>query len=185
MMKDKRSTKQRSAEQWRSVPIPGFEASYQVSDLGRVRSLDRITRNGHRLKGKILRQSLKNGRPCVTLSVDGALAWREVPVLVALAFLGPRPATAVICHYDDVKTNNRARNLRYDSQLANMADKARNGHGLEGARNHQAKLRGKDVRRIRELLASGATLADLGRTYGVCSQAIHNIKTRKTWKHIP
>ena len=32
-------------------PIEGLEGKYEVSNLGRVRSIDRISSNGHKLKG--------------------------------------------------------------------------------------------------------------------------------------
>lgn len=48
-----------SDERW--VPIEGYEGMYEVSDLGQVRSLDRVVpdryRGQRRLRGRVLRQS--------------------------------------------------------------------------------------------------------------------------------
>ena len=43
------------------------------------------------------------------------------------AFVGPAPDGMVICHYNDIKTDNRLENLRYDTQYANGQDRIRNG----------------------------------------------------------
>ena len=36
-------------------PVVGYEGLYEVSSLGNVRSLDKITADGRRIKGKILK----------------------------------------------------------------------------------------------------------------------------------
>jgi hypothetical protein len=47
-------------------------------------------------------------------------------VMVAFAFLGRRKKGMHICHYDDIKTNNRLDNLRYDTVSNNRKDMYRN-----------------------------------------------------------
>lgn len=116
-------------EEWR--PVLGYEGFYEVSDLGRVRSLDRVvhSRNGrsYRMTGRILAMTRSGGRPTVTLSVDGAQRLCQVGVLVLEAFVGPCPPGLQCCHWDDDPTNNVPRNLRWDTPAANMADMLRNG----------------------------------------------------------
>ena len=46
--------------------------------------------------------------------------------LVMQVFVGLPKEYEVVCHADDVKTNNHISNLRYDTQLENMLDKVRN-----------------------------------------------------------
>jgi hypothetical protein len=56
-------------------------------------------------------------------------------VLVAEAFLGPRPVSDVridICHGDNDPYNNRLSNLRYDTHQANQEQMARDGRGNAG-----------------------------------------------------
>lgn len=119
-------------ETWRD--IPGWEGEYQVSDLGRVRSVDRITANGARRRGKTLSlnragkyYSEGRGYWHVALSRDGKAHHFNVHTLVAAAFLGPRPDDAVVCHNDDDPFNNEATNLRYDTYGANLRDSVKAG----------------------------------------------------------
>jgi NUMOD4 motif len=44
-------------ERW--LPVVGYEGYYEVSNLVRVRSLDRITCRGHKIKGALLHQYLQ------------------------------------------------------------------------------------------------------------------------------
>ena len=47
-------------------------------------------------------------------------------VAVMQTFVGYPEKGQVICHYDDVKTNNQLSNLRYDTMKANGLDRIRN-----------------------------------------------------------
>lgn len=53
-----------------------------------------------------------------------------------------------------------------------------------GARHLSARLTEADVRDIRSRVAAGEPQAAVSRAYGVTPQAIHNIVTRKTWRHV-
>jgi hypothetical protein len=116
-------------EQWR--PVPGFEGSYEVSDHGRVRSVDRLVpyRDGNhrRRKGQILAGRLDpDGRPTVSLRKSPPYRAR-VQRLVLEAFVGPAPEGTVCCHNDGDPTNNRLSNLRWDTMTANQLDAVRHG----------------------------------------------------------
>jgi hypothetical protein len=78
-------------------PIEGFERLYEVSNLGRVRSLDRLVHQVNRwgpmaslYRGRVLISSVaSNGYLQVTLSKGGASHQRHPHSLMARAFLGP------------------------------------------------------------------------------------------------
>lgn len=102
-------------EIWKDVV--GYEGYYQVSNLGRVRSLDRIASNGRKIKGKILSAKVNTPPyyPRVSLSVNGKMKLVQVHRLVAQAFVyNPDPEHKTqVGHKDESRTNNRADNLEW------------------------------------------------------------------------
>ncbi len=82
---------------------------------------------------------------------------RMVHLLMLEAFVGPRPAGPVACHANDIKTDNRLSNLRWDTPSSNWDDRRRNGRtsGKKGEQHPMAKLTESDVRDIRSLDARG------------------------------
>lgn len=122
-------------EEWRDVP--GYEGAYQVSDLGRVRSLDRVTPDGRNLKGRVLKQQPgSNGYLKVELSQLGEVRTYYIHTGVAAAFIGPRPLGLQVCHNDEVGTHNQLRNLRYDTRSENAKDIVRSGRHHEARKTH-------------------------------------------------
>lgn len=117
-------------EKWK--PVPGFEEYYEVSDLGRVRSFDRVAtkRTGviYRRKGRMMKQyPYPSGHLMVRLSVNSNQRLWRVHRLVMLAFVGPCPDGMEVCHNNGNPADNRLENLRYDTHQANMLE--RNDHG--------------------------------------------------------
>jgi hypothetical protein len=116
-------------EQWK--PVLGYESAYEVSSLGRVRSLPReVIRNDHKLtiNGKIRALKIdEHGRPCVSLWVNGQERTRKVCQLVAESFIGPRPKGLVVCHNDGNPANNIPDNLRWDTLRSNRLDDIKHG----------------------------------------------------------
>lgn len=113
-------------EVWKD--IKGFEKFYQVSNLGRVRSLDRVVEmsDGRRRKerGQILKPRVKTNRGgylSVVLRKAGTRKDFTVHQLVALAFVpNPDPETLTqINHKDEDKTNNKPSNLEWCTQEYN------------------------------------------------------------------
>ncbi|MFC4373261.1 NUMOD4 motif-containing HNH endonuclease [Nocardia halotolerans] len=127
-------------EEWR--PVPGFEETYEVSNTGQVRSVDRevTCRNGdiqHR-KGRLRKGVLdKNGYPRVRLHSGGHGHSRYVHRLVLEAFRGEPPFPGVDgCHNDGDPTNNRVENLRWDTHSSNMYDVAKHGNHYQANKTH-------------------------------------------------
>jgi len=115
-------------ERWLPVPVPGFERYYEVSDLGRIRSLDRMvpTRGaGMRLSpGRILKGgTYKDGHKHLVLSAEGRRHASTVHRLVMLAFVGPRPEGMEIRHLNGIPDDNRVTNLAYGTALENAEDR--------------------------------------------------------------
>jgi hypothetical protein len=116
-----------SVEKWLSVR--GYSGSYEVSNLGRVRSVDRenINRNGVRriLRGKLLSLSLDGeGYAQVSLLRGGVERKARVHRLVAEAFLLNEAALPLVDHRDRNRGDNSVPNLRWASFSLNRRNTA-------------------------------------------------------------
>lgn len=127
-------------EEWR--PVVGFEDYYEVSSLGRVRSLDRLVGTGpggnskRLLPGRVLSAGSGTHYRNVSLKVNKVATTRTVHTLVAEAFLGPRPEGHDVCHNNGDRHDNRAENLRYDSHAVNQRDQLAHGTHALASRTH-------------------------------------------------
>lgn len=175
-----------TAEEWR--PIPGYEGYYEVSSVGRVRSLSRISthRNGtrRRVAGRLLKPWVSNqGYPTVSLFREDGRRSVAVHRLVALAFIGPRPEGLEVCHNDGVKTNAKVGNLRYDTRQANIADRRLHGGQPIGSEVPNAKLTEAEARKI-IALRGRVPLGVLADRFGVAKSTICRIQKGRRWGHL-
>ena len=108
-------------EIWRD--IEGYEGMYQVSNEGRVRSLDRtITfKDGRKriFKGQILKQQLANNYNKVDLQINKYKHSFNVHRLVAAAFIPNPENLSDVNHKDENKLNNKCSNLEWISHIDN------------------------------------------------------------------
>jgi len=111
-------------EEWR--PVVGYEGAYEVSDQGRVRSLERRVRLVTRQAGeptrlvspRVLRPGpMASGHLSVAIGKGNS---RLVHQLVLEAFVGPRPIGWDSLHLDHNPANNALSNLRYGTRSENL-----------------------------------------------------------------
>lgn len=177
-------------EEWRDVI--GYEGSYRVSDLGRVKSLTRIINGVHGVRSRIKNGRILvlckdvNGYSIVNLHLDGQRTMQRVHKLVLSAFDRCRPEGLECNHIDGVKTNNNLNNLEWVTRSENALHACRVlGKGV-GELNAMSVLTEKQVTGIREKYKTGKfTQTDLGRIYSVSSKLIWQIVNRVNWRHIP
>lgn len=168
-------------EVWR--PISGYEGAYEVSSLGRVRSLTRALPSGRRWNGRVRSlHSTWSGHLNVRLTQGGR--WLLVHRLVLEAFSGPCPTGMEACHNNGNPADNRIENLRWDTRKANNADKIRHGRSLRGSENNLAKLCAGDIDRVRDLSRFGITGRNIAAHFSVTPANISSILKGKTWAHI-
>lgn len=155
-------------ETWVAIPsAPGYE----VSDAGRVRSLDRVAQRRSRwggtcymtMRGRVLKPWLDaNGYPVVYLCTPSNPRWAvNVHRIVAEAFLEAVPGKEFVNHKDGVKTNGAAGNLEWCTREENMAHAYATGL-CEPARPVLA-ISGDTVRRYESAKAACADFGGLSK----------------------
>ena len=173
------------AEEWR--PANGYEGVYEISNLGRLKRVGKAP--GARV-GHILATLLDgHGYAFNVLCRDGVGHRFSIHVLVAAAFIGPRPEGYDINHLDGNPLNNAVTNLEYatrsDNNIHSYHVLHRTHGGAKGVRNSGAKLTETQVRKIHRLFATGRyTQSELGRMFNVTHVTVHRIVHGKGWKHL-
>ena len=172
-------------ELWKS--ISGYEGLYEVSNIGRIKSVRRIGYKGRIVPERILKQNPDSyGYPIVGLHKDGKSKTRTVHRLVAEAFI-PNPLHfKEVIHKDENKWNNCVDNLEWCTTQYNLTY----GHRLDcarGERSHLHKLTKEQIAEIKVTCVKGDPnfgYSALGRKYGVSHTAIEYAVKNKTWKHL-
>lgn len=166
------------SELW--VGIQGYEGFYQVSNLGRVRSVTRWSVNNggrQRLVGRIMRLGVNNpGYLFVFLCRDGRPKVHSVSRLVALAFI-PNPSyLPQVNHKDGQRTNNHAFNLEWVTNGQNQ--KHSYAMGLHKPRG-QSKTTPEQRKEIRRRRRAGDSLRVIASDFGLGKETIRQIGLRK------
>lgn len=162
--------------------IEGYEGLYQVSNLGRIKSLERYVWNRFSyilVKERILKQSNdKYGYCIISLNKNNKGKVFKVHRLVAQAFIPNSLNAPQVNHKDEDKKNNYVDNLEWcDSKYNNTY-----GTRIERiVRNRENKLSKKQVM---EIYTSNLKNKELAQKYNVCTTTIGYIKTGKIWKNI-
>jgi hypothetical protein len=171
-----------SSEIWK--PVPGYEGCYEVSNLGNVRSLDRIIpwkNSTRRIKGKMCSQpteghnGYKTVRVCRNWITKGWLTHR----LVAEVFVPNPENKPVVNHKDGNKENNAAINLEWVTHSENAQHVYTLGRrkSTAGTANGNARLTDIQLQQIKKRYATGNVTQDqLAYEYGVCKDTI--------WRHV-
>ncbi len=166
-----------SSEIWKA--IPGYEGAYEVSNLGRVRSRDRLVRVGHgafrTLRGRVLRPAPGRTGLCVVVGKGNT---RQVHSLVAAAFIGPRPPAADVRHLDGDPTNNCATNLAYGTRSENNRDVVYHG---------RRRLSVEQVRQLRARAAFGFAYGEryqIALAWGVNPGTVYHALSGKQYSHV-
>ena len=125
-------------EIWKPIVIEkdcvvyNYEGLYEVSSMGRVRSLDRVDSLGREAKGKVLKLGINNkGYLFVGLCKNGKVKTFQVHRLVATMFIPNPDNLPVVNHKNETKTDNRAENLEWCTNKYNANYGTRNERASE------------------------------------------------------
>lgn len=164
--------------------VPGHEGRYSVTSHGRVFS--HFYRHDHRTV-ELSQMTHPEGYKRVKFPLGYPGSHIKVHRLVAMAF-HPNPNNLPqVNHIDGNKGNNHYLNLEWTDNSGNQRHAFATGLQSErkGEAHNMHKLTDDDVRKIRQLLASGRhTQFDIGKMFGVSNFCISDIKRGKTWTHI-
>lgn len=165
-------------EQW--LPVPGFEELYEVSDLGRVRSL--CPRRGDGImRGYVDRYGYRT----VLLTRERTAKRYKVHRLVCHAFNGPPPEGLFCGHNNGDPSDNRATNLRWLTRSENSKDMVRHGRHVAvrnltpgvgcGTANPSAKYSDETIAAIRADRETGMSIRALAHKHGVSRAHVHHV----------
>lgn len=175
--------------------ILGYEGKYQISNIGRCRSYAHFGNSAQkryntglikRLKEpKILKNCLNsNGYYEVSLvNNDGIVKNKYIHTLVAETFIG-EVLGKVVCHLNDVKTDNRMENLFIGTHQNNKDHAIFNNKTVVGSKHKNSKIKEKDVIDIFIKYSYGIKKASIARIYGLSKTQVGRILEKKSWRHV-
>jgi len=169
-------------ENWKQ--INGFIGKYEISNLGRVKSLARVTPHGHHKKERILKNTLLNtGYYQVNLYSNKGPVKKALHRLIATAFLPNPDNKPYINHIDGNPRNNSLNNLEWCNASENQIHAMATGLNKRGVDHGKAKLNIDDVVFIRTF-RSLYSWVDLSKIFKVDPKTIRDAFYAKSWKHI-
>ena len=173
--------------------IEGYDGAYQVSNMGRVKSVARLTTrlnqfgvHEYRIPEKVLRQRMgTSGYLCVNLHHDGKQVTEMIHRLVALHFCKGYADGMTVNHIDEVKTNNRADNLEWVTQKENN----NHGTGIARRKKHpkevvQMSLTGEVIRTFPSLKEAAKAVNRDPTRIGHCCHGRKKTAAGFKWKFI-
>ncbi len=179
------------SEIWK--PIKSFEGYYDISNHGRVRSLDRLTKYKlifeRKYFGGIKPLQIYSGYYYIKLNKNGIYKNPKIHRLVAEMFIPNPQNKKMVNHLDGNKLNNHFSNLEWCTAKENVNHSIHvlgNHHGRLGSQNGRAKITEAEVIEIRRLsgVSKYYTCVLLSKMFGVNSRSVSNILLNKSWKHI-
>ncbi len=168
--------------------IKGYEGLYTISSDGTVHSYRKRIRGRPVvcLKAQHVMKPGSDGHYLgVGLCQSGKHKSFRIHRLVLEAFIGPCPAGMEACHNNNIKTDNRLGNLRWDTHQSNQVkDGGARGIIGKGESNPMAKLNEYTVRYIKKLGADGWLHGDIALLARTTRRNVSRIIQGERWAHV-
>ncbi|MEI7509321.1 MAG: NUMOD4 domain-containing protein [Flavobacterium sp.] len=179
-------------EVWKD--IVGYEGHYQVSSIGRVKSLARVVESRKGIFGnkkESFLKATKNKKGYLNLKLcikkDEVCSEKSVIVhrLVANEFLENPLNKPKVNHKNGIKDDNRVNNLEWCTGSENVIHALANNLKIsqKGSEHGNSKLTEEKVLEIRKIGRS-KTLKEVAKIYNVDISLISLVLLNKIWKHV-
>ena len=171
-------------EEWRD--ILGAEGLYEVSNIGRVRSVDRVIERSNGLKHTVRSRVLKpapdsRGYYRCGIMINKKLVTKKVHRLVAEAFCeGDHSLT--VDHINGIKSDNNASNLEWVTRAENVRRAVKNGLIIVPKTERKVNL--EQVLTIKTFLKNGWGPKKISDHMGVSIHICKDISRNRTWTHV-
>ncbi len=168
-------------------PVVGYEGMYEVSNLGRVKSLNRTVKNNGSLvlrKERILKPAVSSGWYFTIVLNNGDKLKKKttrIHRLVATAFIKNELNKPCVNHIDNNPLNNNVSNLEWCTFKENIKHASKQGRMNRGENNGFSKLTEKQVLEIR---SSNLSAKELSLRYKLSYNYVFLVKSRQTWKYL-
>lgn len=177
-------------EEWR--PVPQYEGMYEVSSLGRIKSLTRVVKGSRGSKSKSNGRILKQGKHShgyrrVSLCNNGVIKYSNVHRLVAIAFIDNPDNLPVVNHIDNDPSNNVVSNLEWTTFSGNTIHAYKSGRMTDnsGENNGMAKLSISDVKSIVKMrFIDNLTLKQISEKAHLNIQSVCDIVYGRRWASV-
>ena len=171
-------------EIWKDVV--GYEGIYQVSNLGRVKSLEKKfwsnKNNSFSINKEFIRKlsSTRKGYLRVGLMKDLKQKPFLVHRLVAIAFIPNLENKPEVNHINGIKNDNRVENLEWVTTKENVIHSFQNGLSVR-AKGENSKSSKLNYQKASEIRKSNLKNKDLSLIYGVSISSIERVKSNQIW----
>jgi len=161
------------------LPVFGYEKAYEVSNLGKIKSL----KKPHRNYEKILTPVVQGGGYLAVDLGDGIKIKRHlVHRIVAKAFVPNTENKPQVNHINGIKSDNRSENLEWNTRSENQLHAIRTGlRSAEGVKNSQVKITESQVI---EIFHDTRDYKIISKDHEISISTVYDIKKGRSWNSL-
>lgn len=177
-------------EQW--FDVPKYKGYYQISNLDRVKGIERF--KNHPIKGiskvpsKILKQGMRNGYRYVSFCKGGISKHLMVHRLIAIIFIPNPDNKPCVNHKNGIKTDTSRANLEWCTYKENAMHAHKTGLTvpviMRGEKSGRSKITEVQAKEIIRLLPT-TRMNVLAKKFGLSRSNIYGIRFNRLWSHLP